>query len=546
MRPGRPSTPLPAPSHLLPEPRPSPGARRDGRRGGLRGRQSHPAGADAALLLQPLVQGARHLLVREPLSRPRARCPRRRDRHLLGSQPVAAAVRDRAAAADSPLAAASRSSQEEARVDPKTGLFNARYFAATLRGGARARAAVRAADVADHGRPRPPARHQQHLRPPRRRRRAARDRRGLPRRSCATTTCLPRFGGEEFAILLPGDAAGAGASRSPSGSGGAVAARVLRRRDLERADPRDRLDRRRGVPARRRRRERADPSGRPRRLPGEAPGPQPRPRRELEPLVAARARATPLVAVPDDGEHARRCRAPIRRAAPRRRRRHPRPHAARTAATSSRSRGAWPRSSASSALVGTAPASPAVVFGASRRRQRTDRDHRARRRWASARARGRASDRSPSARSARSPAPRSSARVPRSRWRSRRRRSSGAPRRQSLHQRALQRRRAVARLARGRGVFSLHFLGGQRDRPHPAIVAGVAAVSPTSRVNMGLRQPRRRPSRATSAGCVSSRSASPGSVPHYLVYGFIAGGHLPATSQPQPLGARRLRGAAAS
>src|SRR4029450_2058757 len=86
------------------EPPLSPRACRDGRGGGLRGGQSHPACADAALLLQPLVQGARHLLVREPLNRPRARCPRRRDRHLLGSQPMAAALRGGATAADSPIA----------------------------------------------------------------------------------------------------------------------------------------------------------------------------------------------------------------------------------------------------------------------------------------------------------------------------------------------------------------------------------------------------------------------------------------------------------
>ena len=71
------------------------------------------------------------------------------------------------------------------------------------RGGDRPRAPLRAPDVADHGRPRSAARHQQHVRPPCRRRSPEGNRRGLPRRSCATTTCPARFGGEEFSILLP-------------------------------------------------------------------------------------------------------------------------------------------------------------------------------------------------------------------------------------------------------------------------------------------------------------------------------------------------------
>ena len=81
--------------------------------------------------------------------------------------------------------------QAEARVDPKTGLYNARHFASVHAGGARARPALPAADVADHGRPRPAARHQQHLRPPRRRRGARAASRRSSASSCATTTCRP-------------------------------------------------------------------------------------------------------------------------------------------------------------------------------------------------------------------------------------------------------------------------------------------------------------------------------------------------------------------
>ena len=99
--------------------------------------------------------------------------------------------------------------QAEARVDPKTGLYNARHFATDARRGDRPRAPLRAADVADHGRPRSPARHQQHLRPPRGRRRAEGHRRGLPRAASA----LRRAGAlRRRGVLDPpaGDAARAG------------------------------------------------------------------------------------------------------------------------------------------------------------------------------------------------------------------------------------------------------------------------------------------------------------------------------------------------
>ena len=89
-----------------------------------------------------------------------------------------------------------------------------------------------------------------------------------------------RFGGEEFAILLP-ETTPEQAFEIAERIRRTVAGSHLRRRDLERADPRHGLDRRRRVPARRRRRERADPPGRPGRLPRQAPGPQPRARCEL-------------------------------------------------------------------------------------------------------------------------------------------------------------------------------------------------------------------------------------------------------------------------
>ena len=154
-----------------------------------------------------------------------------------------------------------------------------------------ARAALRPAAVGDDGRPRSPARHQQQLRPPRRRRRPARDRRRLPRgaaplrRACA----LRRRGVLDPA---PRDDPGTGAGDRRTDPPGARRAQV-RGRDVERADPGDRLDRRRGIPARRVERQRADPPGRPRGLPREAPGPQPRARGERRVAAAREGRSAP-------------------------------------------------------------------------------------------------------------------------------------------------------------------------------------------------------------------------------------------------------------
>jgi hypothetical protein len=92
--------------------------------------------------------------------------------------------------------------QEEARVDPKTGPVQREALRASAERGAAAGRALRATAVAGDGRPRPAARHQQHLRPSRRRCRAPGHRRGLPLASAALDVPA-RFGGEEFAILLP-------------------------------------------------------------------------------------------------------------------------------------------------------------------------------------------------------------------------------------------------------------------------------------------------------------------------------------------------------
>ena len=91
-------------------------------------------------------------------------------------------VRDRPAAAHPPGALGAAAAGRGARRPEDRPLQRA-----PLRGGAdrgaRPRTALRAADVADHGRPRPAPRDQQHLRPPRRRRGAEGHRRGLPRRA---------------------------------------------------------------------------------------------------------------------------------------------------------------------------------------------------------------------------------------------------------------------------------------------------------------------------------------------------------------------------
>ena len=148
------------------------------------------------------------LLVPDALDGVRLRSPRRHPRRVLDRQPVARPVRDRAAAADPPVALGAAAAGGGARRSEDRALQRA-LLRVGARGGARARAALRAAAVADHGRPRPAARDQQHLRPSRRRRRPEGHRRGLPRRAAPLRRSRPL---RRRGVLdpAPGDAARAG------------------------------------------------------------------------------------------------------------------------------------------------------------------------------------------------------------------------------------------------------------------------------------------------------------------------------------------------
>ena len=140
----------------------------------------------------------------------------------------------------------------EARIDAKTGLFNARHFAAALRGRARrARSAFErplSLLMADLDLLRDINNTFGHL---------AGDAvlRGVAdvfRRELRHFDIPARFGGEEFSILLP-ETPLEQALEIAERIRRAVAERALRGRDVERPDPRDRLDRRRGLPGGRRR-----------------------------------------------------------------------------------------------------------------------------------------------------------------------------------------------------------------------------------------------------------------------------------------------------
>jgi diguanylate cyclase (GGDEF)-like protein len=185
--------------------------------------------------------------------------------------------------------------QAEARVDPKTGLFNARHFAAALSeeiGRARRFERPMSLIMADLDLLRDINNTYGHL---------AGDAvlKGIAevfRAQLRHYDVPARFGGEEFSILLP---------ETPPDQALEIAERIRRAvaaRTFERADPRDRLDRRRRLPEGRHGRERAHPPGRPRGLSRQAAGAKPRPRRELG--AAARSRR-PLHA-PDRGPRGRR------------------------------------------------------------------------------------------------------------------------------------------------------------------------------------------------------------------------------------------------
>ena len=155
-----------------------------------RDRQPRADGADAAPCARPLDPRVGALLVPEPLDRPRARDARRGNGRLLGLEPVADPLRGCAAAADPPLALGTAAPGGGARRS-QDGALQRTPLRRRAERGARASGALRASALARDGRPRPPARHQQHLRAPRRRRRPARASPRSSARSCATTTCRP-------------------------------------------------------------------------------------------------------------------------------------------------------------------------------------------------------------------------------------------------------------------------------------------------------------------------------------------------------------------
>ena len=245
--------------------------------------------------------------------------------------------------------------QAEARVDPKTGLYNARYFATTLAAEiARAARFERPMSLimADLDLLRDINNSYGHL---------AGDAvlQGIAEifRSQLRHYDVPaRFGGEEFSILLP---------ETPPDQALEIAERIRRavaEREFEvetaaEPDARHGLDRRRRVPEGRLGRERADPPGRPRRLPREAPGTQPRPRRQHR-AAAARGGARRQAARRPGGRRAHR--AAARRRPDRDGRGAPPAAAARdgTDHASSRSRRASRSSSPPSASSASASASP--------------------------------------------------------------------------------------------------------------------------------------------------------------------------------------------
>ena len=166
--------------------------------------------------------------------------------------------------------------QAEARVDPKTGLFNARYFASALTeelGRAQRFERPLSLIMADLDLLREINNTYGHL---------AGDAvlKGIAevfRAELRHYDVPARFGGEEFSILLP-ETPPEQASRDRGADPPRDRRAIVRRRDLERADPRHRFDRRRRLPEGCAGSERAHPPGGSRCVPRQAPGPQPRPR----------------------------------------------------------------------------------------------------------------------------------------------------------------------------------------------------------------------------------------------------------------------------
>ena len=372
--------------------------------------------------------------------------------------------------------------QAEARVDPKTGLYNARYFATTLAAEiARAARFERPMSLimADLDLLRDINNSYGHL---------AGDavleghRGDLP----PAAAPLRRPGAvRRRGVLDPpaGDAARAGAGDRRADPPRRRRARV-RGRDRERADPRDHLDRRRRLPEGRRRRERADPPGRPRRLPREAPGTQPRPRREHRAAADARPSASAkLRAVAEDGEHtSRRCLPPPSSSS---RPRSAAPSRSRTRCTDRRffslslAPRAWSsRSSASRLRRRHRRARLRAQHGLRRPARGPRARRRAVRRCRSSSPRSRA--RSRSAPSARSQAPRSSTIAPHCRSRSRSASSTGARGATSLHQ-------VVYNIGDDRAR--------RRSRRRRSSRSGAAATATSARlVVAGARHRRRAPS----------------------------------------------------
>ena len=304
----------------------------------LRGRQPRARGADPARGKRPRPAGDRPLLGRERLDRPRPDGARPLARRLLDLEPVARLRRARPARRRPPvaqrLATPGRGARGPEDRPLQRPLLRDRAHRRACAGGA-----VRAPAVADHGRPRPPARRQQHIRPPRRRR-------GPPGRSpeifrdqLRHYDIPARFGGEEFSILLP-ETAPQDAHEIAERIRRAVAEHAF---EVETAVDPLRVTvsiGRRVVPRRRRRRERAHPPGRPRRVPGEAAGPKPGARGERR-AAAARKPARPRAPPPGRAERRGRGHARSDALAGARDRRSPR-----SAGPASRTSGAsgWPRS----------------------------------------------------------------------------------------------------------------------------------------------------------------------------------------------------------